>query len=242
MGTNTDLRWTVERENITCAPRFCHARMHTRFYSYSQLALLLLVAFFFSCFVVYTVATMSDYKDFQDEFDRVSLGPSLPEDVDVYSSRGARNKDSVNVGSRRMPPPLRSRPHIDFSGQQLSSEVGLGFALPPVPHRPPSHMSGSTLHSSRNHPTASIYSQKQYSSYDLPPDLPPEVLASLMMAQLYQNPLHRQLQEKYEDLCDVLTKYARRDLMEPRIPQSHPTVLDIRQGKLFLTPKIFFAK
>ena len=185
---------------------------------------------------------MSDYEDFQDEFDRVSLGPSLPEDVDVYSSRGARNNDPVNVGSQRMPPPLRSRPHIDFSGQQFSSEVGRGFALPPVPRRQPSHLSGSTLHSSLNHPTASIYSQKQYSSYELPPDLSPEVLASLTMAQLYQNPLHRQLQEKYEDLCDVLTKYAKRDLMEPRVTQSHPTVLDIRQGTSFPASNTFFTK
>jgi hypothetical protein len=136
--------------------------------------------------VLHAVSTMSDYEDFEDDFDRVSIGPPPS---DVYSSRGAHEKDFVDIGSQRMPrPPLRSRPQMDFSGQQIPAETDHGFTIPPVPRRPPSHLSGSTLRTNLNHPAAAFYSHKQYSSYELPPDLPSEVLASLMVAQLYQNP------------------------------------------------------
>ena len=228
MGANADC-WA--RENITCTSR-------------TPNALFFLVPNTSRALVLSAIATMSDFEDFQEDFDRVSLGPSPSEDMDVYSSRGARQKDLVNVGSQRMPPPLRSRPHIDFSGQHFSTstDVGHGFTLPSVTRRPPSHLSGSTLHTGLNHPMASFYPQKQYSPYDLPPDLPPEVLESLAVAQLYQNSKYRQLQHKYEDLCEVLTSYAKRDLVEPRIMQTHPAVLDIQQGTSYLTYTIFFTK
>ena len=151
--------------------------------------------------------------------------------MDVYSSCGTWQKDLVNVGSQHMPPPLQSRPHMDFSGQHFSTstDIGHGFILPSVSHHPPSHLSGSSLHTSLNHPMTSFYPQKQYSPYKLPPDLPPEVLESLMVAQLHQNSKYCQLQHKYKDLCEVLTSDAKRDLVEPHIMQTHPTVQDIWQ-------------
>jgi hypothetical protein len=52
----------------------------------------------------------------------------------------------ADLGSQCMPkPPLRSRPNIDFSGQQFTTKTDCGFSMPLAPHHPPTQLLGSAV-------------------------------------------------------------------------------------------------
>ena len=148
---------------------------------------------------------MSDFGDYEDG-DQSVFGPPPSESLNNW------NED---VFSQRMPrppqAPLRPWPPI---GRRLATDSDLGYSLPMNAHYPPSHMSGSTLRgvgSSLNPPRAPLFSHsdnmKPSFSYESAINIPSEVLESLTVAQLYQNPFHRRLQCKYEEVCDVLAAY-----------------------------------
>ena len=146
---------------------------------------------------------MSDFGDYEDG-DQSVVGPLPSESLNNW------NED---VFSQRMPRPPQAPPRPwPPIGRQLANESDLGYSLPMNARYPPSHMSGSTLRgvgSSFNPPRASLFSHtdKPSFSYESAIDLPSEVLESLTVAQLYQNPFHRRLQCRYEEVCDALSAY-----------------------------------
>ncbi|KAF8266967.1 hypothetical protein EI94DRAFT_1731693 [Lactarius quietus] len=122
-------------------------------------------------------------------------------------------------------------PAMDFP--ERFSGVGTDFGVPTAAHRPrpPSHMSGSTLNSGIIPSTAHSYSHKTYTPTNPPAGLSSEAIASLSLAQLYQNPLHRRVLQMYNNVCEVLIQ---RDLADVRArwsdvapsitPHTHPAL------------------
>ena len=172
---------------------------------------------------------VDEYCD--EDFDLPTPPRPLNEPKDFFfdSDSDERTADSQPMSR----PPLRSRPAIDFSGQHSTVLTNPSFPAPP---RPPSHMSGSTLRSRLN----PLYYHKTIPSghSDSFPTLSPEIIASLTVDELYHNPHYRKLQQKYEHLSGLLTKYAERDLAEScaatGIP-SLPLTPDIYQGAYFFS-------
>jgi hypothetical protein len=116
-----------------------------------------------------------------------------------------------------------------FSGNHSAMGSEFSFSAPTAFRpRAPSHMSGSTLRSGLDPSTTYSFPRNTYSPTD-PPNLPSEVIAALSDAQLYLNPIHRRLQQKYAELSDTLTQYVGRDLAGSHALQSN-IVTDIYQG------------
>jgi hypothetical protein len=205
---------------------------HHVLYSNMYISLLPNTHFFFSVFTFFHLiifAHMSDLDDYDGDCDQVSHIPPRPPSVSSFGS------DDVVRSQRMLRPPLRSRPNIDFP-HHFAAETGHGFSVPSASRHPPfhSHMSSSTLRSSLN-PPAPTFPQKPQSFYDtlLAPDLPPEVLAALSDTQLYHNPTYRQLQQNYQWMCEILTAYMGRNLMEFESRARRSDTPDIHQGALF---------
>ncbi|KAH9070812.1 hypothetical protein EDB83DRAFT_2517992 [Lactarius deliciosus] len=147
-----------------------------------------------------------------DGLDLTSLGRPSSEHFPPHGDFGF-DEDEMGghaVGSQhRQRHQLRSRPKINFIGQ--CSIVG---SLPPstVASRPRSHLSGDSGPTQYSNPSAQhLYPRKIYSdSYPRPS---PELIATLTVTKLHNNPHYCRLRQKYERLTDIITAYAERDAM-----------------------------
>lgn len=173
---------------------------------------------------------MSDYEDYgsdgnSDQFDTGKLFPD----------REFNNERTLDAHIPRPPgpaaPTLRSRPAINFSGRSSTFGTEYNYAGSTAARHTYSRMSGSTLRSGLDPSTAHLFSRNPPPT-DLPPTLPPDVIASLTADELYYNPHHRRLHQKYEHVCDVLTTYFERGFTESRVAQSmsDTVVPNIYQG------------
>jgi hypothetical protein len=116
--------------------------------------------------------------------------------------------------------PLRSRPRIDFTGRSSGQHSAIG--------RPPSHMSGSTLHTGiPSYP--SNFPRKATSFLGSSSQLSSEVIESLTESELFLNPLHRKLRQKYDHVSGVLATYLERELAECRVAKGDTLVPDVPQ-------------
>jgi hypothetical protein len=110
-------------------------------------------------------------------------------------------------------PQLRYRP--DFTRR---STIG----------RPPSHMSGSTLHTTSN---PSYFPRKPSSHLGSSSLLSSEAIESLTESELFLNPIHRKLRQKYDHISGVLATYLERELAESRVALSDTLIPDVPQGE-----------
>jgi hypothetical protein len=163
---------------------------------------------------------MSDFEDYDDDFDEPPLGLLSSKPYTVFDPDEDERSEPLRLPG---PPPLRSRGQIDFS--RYSAVGAPSFSGSMVSRRPSSHMSGSTLRSSLN-PTAYLHSRKTYPLADSS-SLLPEVIASLTEVQLLHNPHYHKLLQKYDQVCEILIG---RDLAESRAAQSNIGIPDIYQG------------
>ncbi|KAH9077546.1 hypothetical protein EDB83DRAFT_2311286 [Lactarius deliciosus] len=147
-----------------------------------------------------------------DGLDLTSLGRPSSEHFPPHGDFGF-DEDEMGghaVGSQhRQRHQLRSRAEINFIGQ--CSIVG---SLPPstVASRPRSHLSGDSGPMQYSNPSAQhLYLRKIYSdSYPRPS---PELIATLTVTELHNNPHYCRLRQKYEHLTNIITAYAERDAM-----------------------------
>jgi hypothetical protein len=177
----------------------------------------------------------SDYE-YDDDVNLGGLDSRLPPKSYVDSlfnpdDEGEPYKPAVDT-QYMLRPPLRSKPTMYFSGHPLVVGSEFSFSTSTANFQPhaPSHMLGSTLHSSLDSSKTHPFPHKTYPPAG-PPNLPADVIAALSDTQLYLNPIHRQLQHKYAELCEMLTQYVGRDL---RVAESHVAqscvIPDIYQG------------
>lgn len=164
-------------------------------------------------------ASMSEYSSFDDDLDQIGFRRPPSIGSNAVSRLGSEDVDS-QCKSR---PPLRSRPDIDFSRYSTTGR-DLGFHSLA---RQTSYVSGSTLGSGVDPSGAPFSSHKPYFSTDSPPVLPSEIVALLPVSQLFQNPHYRLLQQKYDNVCEILIA---RDLAESRATQSDTVVPEMHQG------------
>ena len=162
---------------------------------------------------------MSNNSGFDDDFDQIGFG--CPPSSQSNTGFGPGSEDVVS--QRKLRPPLRSRPDIDFSRYSTTGS-NIGF-YPPT--RQTSHMSGSTLGSGLNPSAVPFPSYKPHFPTDSPLIVPPNVVALLSVAQLFHNPHYRLLQEKYKCICEILIG---RDLVESCAMRCDTVVLETQQG------------
>jgi hypothetical protein len=117
---------------------------------------------------------------------------------------------SVMDTLRASKPQLRSRPPIDFNGQN---------------NYIPSFMSGSTLCTDTSFP-------RKTSRGDSFQRFPPSLIASLTIPELYQNPHYCDLRERYDYVTRVLATYLDRGLTSTT--KSDVPIPDICQRAYFL--------
>ena len=164
-------------------------------------------------------ASMSEHSSFDDDLDQIGFRRPPSIGSNAVSRLGSEDVDS-QCKSR---PPLRSRPDIDFSRYSTTGR-DLGFHSLA---RQTSYVSGSTLGSGVDPSGTPFSSHKPYFSTDSPPVLPSEIVALLPVSQLFQNPHYRLLQQKYDNVCEILIA---RDLAESRATQSDTVVPEMHQG------------
>ncbi|KAF8257122.1 hypothetical protein EI94DRAFT_1818942 [Lactarius quietus] len=135
---------------------------------------------------------------------------------------------------------------MDFPGRQsaIDSLVGSDFGFAPpakfCPHHIPPSQSGSSLHSNFDPSTAHLFLCRAHSpstsTDSLAATLPADIIVVLSDVQLYQNPLHRDLQQKFIELSQTLTQYVQRDLRSGVIPNLYqaqaPQCMDSRASSL----------
>ncbi|KAH9013043.1 hypothetical protein EDB84DRAFT_1568846 [Lactarius hengduanensis] len=144
------------------------------------------------------------FEDSDDgDLDLTSLGRPSSEHL---PPRGDFGFDEGEMGSYTVGSQHEQRHQLRSRGQH--STVG---SLPPstVASRPRSHLSGPTQYS--NPPAQHLYPRRIYSdSYPRPS---PELIATLTVTELHDNPHYCRLRQKYERLTDIITAYAERDAM-----------------------------
>jgi hypothetical protein len=160
-----------------------------------------------NCLYMYS----GDFDDDSDGFDRGFYPLS-----DCNSGDEDFRDQTLHVPKQR----LRSRPPIDFTGRPSGQPSTIGH--------PPSHMSGSTLHTMLNPPN---FPRKASSHLGSSSCLSPEAIECLTESELFLNPLHCKLRQKYDHLSGVLAMYLERELAESRVAKSDTLVLDIQQGE-----------
>ena len=160
--------------------------------------------------------------------------------VDSNSELDPEDSAMDALRARAPRPQLRSRPPIDFYRQNS------------VTNCTPSLMSGSTLHTNApafppkiidTHANTLTFPPKNINTHanaltfppkviDSPPRLPPSVIASLTVAELYHNPHYCELRERYDYVTGVLASHMDRD--SPSITKGNIPVPDIRRCTYFL--------
>ena len=203
---------------------------------------------------------LSDHEEFNlDQADQDVPGSliNLPGTNTQYSTRfGDNDGDTLANLQRFSRPPLRSRPAMDFSGQRPSafrlvpttnvsgrqSAVGSDYSAT-VFSQPRSQASGSASHSSLRpeyhfpHPSLKPehHSSHRDPYFDLDAsDIPPNVIASLTITQLYYHPHYREIRQRLDDVSATLSKYVERDLSQPQVQAPPP----IYQGASRLAPLV----
>jgi hypothetical protein len=116
----------------------------------------------------------------QKPYPLLNMDPTTDDEDDI----GLQLEDSVLEGLRAPKPQLRSRPPINFYGENS------------IASHSPSLMSGSTLHTN----TSSFPHKITY--IDPSPRPSPSVIASLTISELYHNPHYCELRQQ----CDYLTR------------------------------------
>ena len=157
-----------------------------------------------------------------DDLDQGASGPPSPSLPPLGFDTDESHFGEFSVDTLRVPRPfLRSRPAMDFSGQHPS--------LPSS--RPPSHMSGSTLHSTSN----PSFARKAVSN-NFYPQFSPEAIATLTVSELYHNPHFRKLRQQYDYVSGALAMYRDRERAESRAASCNALVPDIHQGPSSFSP------
>ncbi|KAH9041229.1 hypothetical protein EDB85DRAFT_2139893 [Lactarius pseudohatsudake] len=144
------------------------------------------------------------FEDSDDgDLDLTSLGRPSSEHL---PPRGDFGFDEGEMGSYTVGSQHEQRHQLRSRGQH--STVG-SLPLSTVASRPRSHLSGPTQYS--NPPAQHLYPRRIYSdSYPRPS---PELIATLTVTELHDNPHYCRLRQKYERLTDIITAYAERDAM-----------------------------
>ena len=163
-------------------------------------------------------ASMSEYSSFDNDLNQIGFRCPPSSGSNAVSRLGSKDVDS-QCKSR---PPLRSRPDIDISRYSTTGR-DLGFHSLA---RQTSYVSGSTLGSGVDPSGVPFSLHKPYFSTDSPPVLPSEIVL-LPVSQLFQNPHYHLLQQKYDNVCEILIA---RDLAESRATQSNTVVPEMHQG------------
>ena len=162
---------------------------------------------------------MSNYSSFDDDLDQIGFRCPPSSRSNAVSRLGSEDVDS-QCKSR---PPLRSRPDIDFSRYSTTGrDLGSNSLACQT-----SYMSGSTLGSGVDPSAATFSSHKPYFSTDSTPVLSSELVALLPVSQLFQNPHYRHLQQKYDNVCEILIA---RELAETRATQRDTVIPEMHQG------------